>query len=71
MTHIARAIARTNAQIIRSLLRESLFSGGASPPSRRKETDNILFKEFKPIYRLKYVYYKVDQVHVAKWHRFM
>ena len=56
MTHIARAIARTNAQIIRSLLRESLFSGGASPPSRRKETDNILFKEFKPIYRLKYVY---------------
>ena len=71
VTHIARAFARTNAQIIRSLLRESLFSGGASPPSRRKETDNILFKEFKPIYRLKYVYYKVDQVHVAKWHRFM
>ena len=56
LTHIARAIARTNAQIILSLLRESLFSGGTSPPSRRKETDNILFKGLKPINRLKYVY---------------
>ena len=32
VTHIARAIARTNAQIILSLLREYLFSDGASPP---------------------------------------
>lgn len=56
VTHMARAVARTNAQIIRSLLRESsLFTGGASPPSRSKETDNILFKGLKPIYRLKYV----------------
>ena len=37
VTHIARAVARTNAQIIRSLLRESsLFTGGASPPSRSR-----------------------------------
>ena len=56
VTHIARAIARTNAQIIRFLPRGSLFSGDASPLSRRKETDNILFKGLKPIYRLKYVY---------------
>ena len=37
VTHIARAVVRINAQIILSLLRESsLFTGGASPPSRSR-----------------------------------